>query len=70
MKEGVDISGKIINTGDIVAFGADNGSRLFVGKVYKLTPKKVWVTVDLSGEFIIPYCRDYDRVSIIEKRSK
>ena len=62
----VDVHGKTINIGDTVAFGADNGSRLFTGKVYKLTPKKVWIHYcQPNDDYLVTYCRDYDRVSIV-----
>lgn len=34
----LDVNNKQIREGDTVVFGADNGSYLHVGKVFKITP--------------------------------
>ena len=62
--EAKDVSGKEIKIDDIVAFGHDNGSTLMMGKIFKVTPKKVWMHPmhkGIVGE--TTYCRDHDRVS-------
>lgn len=59
-----DVSGKEIKNDDIVAFGHDNGSTLMMGKIYKVTQKKVWMHPIIRGEVgDTTYCRDHDRVS-------
>lgn len=60
-----DISGNKVKPGDIVAFGHDNGSTLMLGKVYKITAKKVWMNPFIDGELRedITSCRDHLRVS-------
>lgn len=60
-----DISGQVIKVGDIVAFGHDNGSTLELGKVYKITPRKVWMYQIENGVTREDYtrCRDHLRVA-------
>lgn len=61
-----DFRGQPIDVGDVVVIGYDNGSTLAVGKIFKLTPKKVWLNpiVDhVKGRVGDgAWCRDYDRV--------
>lgn len=65
--EAKDVSGKEIKIHDIVAFGHDNGSTLMLGKIYKVTQKKVWMHPIISGVVgDTTYCRDHDRVSRID----
>jgi hypothetical protein len=64
MMEAKDVSGKEVNIDDIVAFGHDNGSTLLMGKIFKVTPKKVWMNPIVDGKIVeTTYCRDHDRVS-------
>lgn len=59
--EAIDVSGKTVKAGDIVVFGHNNGSTLVLGRVTKVTPKKVWMIVD---DFV--QCRDWSRVCKVE----
>lgn len=62
-----DVSGKEIKIDDNVAFGHDNGSTLMVGKIYKVTQKKVWMHPIINGVLgDTTYCRDHDRVSKVD----
>ncbi|WEM33230.1 hypothetical protein EJP02_169 [Escherichia phage EJP2] len=63
-----DLSGKIVTEGDVVAYGHDNGSTLELGKVYKITPKKVWMYPIQDGvvQFLCKQCRDWRRVVKVE----
>lgn len=63
-----DLTGKIVEAGDIIAFGFDNGSTLALGKVTKITPKKVWFNPIFNAEVKENYtrCRDWTRVVKIE----
>lgn len=59
-----DVSGKELEINDTVAFGHDNGSTLQIGKVFKITNKKVWMHLVYDGVVgDTTYCRDHDRVS-------
>lgn len=58
-----DVSGKEIKITDTVAFGHDNGSTLQIGKVFKITNKKVWMHLIFDEKVgTTTYCRDHDRV--------
>lgn len=59
----LDVNNKQIREGDTVAFGADNGSYLHVGKVVKITPCFVWMKVQPLGHH--NFRRDFRRVAII-----
>lgn len=60
LQHAIDVSGKIVLPGDTIAFGHDNGSTLELGKVTKVTPKKVWFTYVNSPGYT--GCRDHTRV--------
>lgn len=65
--EAKDVSGKEIKIDDIVAFGHDNGSTLILGKIYKVTQKKVWMHPIIKGVVgDTTYCRDHERVSKVD----
>lgn len=62
----LDVNNKQIREGDTVVFGADNGSYLYVGKVYKITPCFVWMKVQpLSNN---SFRRDFRRVAVLENK--
>jgi len=70
-----DLVGKKLHRGDIVAFGADNGSTLMIGRITKFTPQYVWMVTmpneDLLYKYqLLTYRRAYDRVVRIQKASK
>lgn len=61
----LDVNNKQIREGDTVVFGADNGSYLHVGKVFKITPCFVWMKLPYpfdAGNFR----REFRRVAVLE----
>lgn len=58
----LDVNQKQIRVGDKVTFGADNGSHLYVGTVFKITPCFIWMH---SGVNKFVYRRESSRVAII-----
>ena len=45
----LDINGKQIRVGDKVVFGADNGSTLIIGEVWKITSCFAWIKSFVNG---------------------
>ena len=58
----LDVMGKMVRVGDDVVFGADNGSSLMTGKVVKITPCFVWISVGPSGYTFRRWC---ERVVVV-----
>ena len=63
--EAIDISGKVLKVGDTIVFGHDNGSTLVLGKIYKITPKKVWYKY-VGNDYVWEGCRDHQRVCKVD----
>lgn len=65
-----DMHGNELSIGDYIVYGENNGSTLYIGKVFKLTTKKCWfhhVFVE-NGEYQVRdiVCnRDYSRVTLL-----
>lgn len=60
-----DVRGKLLEVGDTVAFGADNGSFLHFGKIGKITAKRVFIeTSARRGKCSV---REPSRVALLEK---
>ncbi|ADQ53443.1 hypothetical protein 65p437 [Aeromonas phage 65] len=69
-----DMHGEEIKKGDYIIYGSDNGSSLFIGKVFKLGNKRCWfnrVHQPEVGVFEVwennIHNRYYDRVSIYKR---
>lgn len=69
-----DMHGEEIKKGDYIIYGADNGSSLFIGKVFKLGKSRCWFNHVHQPEFGVfevwennIHNRYYDRVSIYKR---
>lgn len=61
----LDVNNKQIREGDTVVFGSDNGSYLYVGNVYKITPCFAWMK--LPKPFHVGnWRREFKRVAVLE----
>lgn len=62
-----DVNGTVVNVGDRIAFGASNGSTLYVGEITKLTAKRVFFKYKLyiDDNFECEGFRPHDRVAKI-----
>lgn len=68
-----DIVGRDLSVGDYIVYGENNGSTLYVGKIFKLGNKKCWFHhvfiedgVYETAEHIV--CnRDYTHVTLLNK---
>jgi hypothetical protein len=58
----LDVNNTQIREGDNVVFGADNGSYLYTGKVFKITPCFAWMKVEPNA---IIFRREFRRVAVI-----
>lgn len=61
----LDVKNEQIRIGDKVCWGADNGSYLFFGEVYKITPCFVWMR-ELKGNY--NFRRESRRVCVIKSK--
>ncbi len=62
--EARDIRGILIEPGDLVCAGYDNGSSLYVATVIKVTPKKVFCEELRNAHSIV---RDHNRIAVLNK---
>lgn len=62
----LDVRNVQIRVGDKVCWGADNGSYLYFGTVYKITSQNVWMNSDTDLNKY-NHRRAFRRVCVVEK---
>lgn len=60
----LDVNNTQIREGDNVVFGADNGSYLYSGTVYKITSCFAWMKIPMVSHKV--FRREFRRVAVIK----